>query len=1557
VLVTDSLNNPLSGIAVSFTAPGTGTSANLSATTATTDANGHASVTAVANNVVGSYTVTASVSGVTPSASFALTNLGGSAANLVFTQQPVNTAAGAILAPVQVRLTDNGGNPVSGVTIALSAQGGTGVLSGAAPITTDASGLVTFSNLSIDKAGTYALQATDGIRVTTSSSFLITAGTASSITVLAGSGQSAPIGAPYATPLKASVRDSQGNGVSGIPVTFTAPVSGASVTFAGSSAVITDSTGVAAVSVTANSQVGAFQITATAPGITGQAVFSLININGPASHLSFVQQPADTQAGATLSPMTVQLTDNAGNSIAQAGTAITLLLSPLGARLRTIFGSTTALTNSSGLATFANLSISASGSYQFTATAASFTSAQSNTFRISAGPPSIVQAAGGTPQSTTVLAPFATPLQALVTDSFANPVGGISVVFAAPASGASANLSPSTSVTDGNGRVSVTATANSVVGSYAVTAAAPGITATAGFALTNVAGGGSLLSFAQQPANTPAGSTMAAVVVRLLDSGGNPLSGAPIALALTGAAGSLSGTLSVNTDANGNASFNDLRIDTTGTYQLVASNGGISAPSSLFEIGPAVGRSISVVEGDRQSAASGDVYAIPLKIIVRDGLGNGVPGAQVTFTAPASGATITFTGNSTVAAAADGLATSPIATANGQPGLFAVVASTPGASGVATFNLQNLPATASRMQFTQQPTDTVAGNAVTPAVMVQIVDRFANPVSQAGISINLLLVTTTAGTRSITGATARTNSSGLAAFPNLSVTQSGNYQLLALATGFESATSASFRVTGGAPSSVSASAGTPQSTTVRNVFAQPFVALVTDSAGNPLPGASVTFTAPPSGPSGTFQGGTTSTAISDANGRATSAVFTANSTPGTFSVTAGVTGVGTAAAFTLSNVGPDAPVLAFTRQPSNAAAGGVIAPPVQVQIQDSNGQPVNQSGVAILMTLSQGTGSLSGTLVQVTDGNGVAVFNDLGVSATGVKRLRALGSAQASVESNQFQISAGAAARIVPLSGGGQIVPALAQFPGPLQALVEDALSNPVPGVPVTFTLPASGSSGTFGGPATTQTGTDGIATSPLITANNIQGVISAAASTPNVGSAAQFVIAIIAPSAGLLQVSPSIIQFVQPFGGSSPADQTATIISTSDSAIPWSATSSVPWLAVNPLAGNTPAQITLSVNGAGLAPGQHGGLVSVTDTAGKQQSIFVTFIITAPPTLVAQPSQLVFLSVVPSDLKPRAVPPQTIHLDSANSLVPISYRATAQVQTPAGGNWLLVSPAAGATPGSVTVAVDPTGLQPGIYGGFVIFTPDDTTVSPVSVPVTIVVGCGTSGCVVPAPNLASVNNAANYHIGGSPGGVQALFGSYLAISTQTATTIPLPTSLAGTSVLVNGIAAPLYYVSPSQINFQLPSSTATGSAQIEVVRNGQRSSTQFAVTPVQPGLYLYDNVRAAALNQDLTLHTPQTPIPAGGYVVLYLNGMGLTTPSVPDGQAAPFDPLAILNGRVQATIGGLPAAVSFAGLTPSVVGLIQVNAQIPAGLSPGDQPVFVTVNGVPTNAGLVTVK
>ena len=254
--------------------------------------------------------------------------------------------------------------------------------------------------------------------------------------MVAGNGQSAAVTTNYASQLKASVQDALGNGVPGVAVTFAAPSSGASVTFSGSTTVTTDSSGVAAISVTANSQVGSFQVTASAPGTAAPAVFSLENVAGSASHLTFVQQPSSAAAGAVIAPpVTVQLTDSVGNNVAQAGVAVTVSLNPAAGRSAAITGTTTAATNASGLASFADLRIATAGSYQLTAVGTSLVSAQSNAFTITAGTATAIVTSGGTPQSTTVLAPFAVPLQVLVSDAAGNPLSGVAVTFAAPRHG------------------------------------------------------------------------------------------------------------------------------------------------------------------------------------------------------------------------------------------------------------------------------------------------------------------------------------------------------------------------------------------------------------------------------------------------------------------------------------------------------------------------------------------------------------------------------------------------------------------------------------------------------------------------------------------------------------------------------------------------------------------------------------------------------------------------------------------------------------------------------------------------------------------------------------------------------------------------------------------------------------------------------------------------------------------------------------------------------------------------------------------------------------------
>ncbi len=117
--------------------------------------------------------------------------------------------------------------------------------------------------------------------------------------------------------------------------------------------------GAAAISVTANTPGGLLPGDGDVlPGLRLRRVFSLTNVAGSASHLTFVQQPSTAVAGAVIAPpVTVQLTDSTGNNVAQAGVAVTLSLNPAAGRSAALTGTTTASTNAGGLASFADLSI------------------------------------------------------------------------------------------------------------------------------------------------------------------------------------------------------------------------------------------------------------------------------------------------------------------------------------------------------------------------------------------------------------------------------------------------------------------------------------------------------------------------------------------------------------------------------------------------------------------------------------------------------------------------------------------------------------------------------------------------------------------------------------------------------------------------------------------------------------------------------------------------------------------------------------------------------------------------------------------------------------------------------------------------------------------------------------------------------------------------------------------------------------------------------------------------------------------------------------------------
>jgi uncharacterized protein (TIGR03437 family) len=213
-----------------------------------------------------------------------------------------------------------------------------------------------------------------------------------------------------------------------------------------------------------------------------------------------------------------------------------------------------------------------------------------------------------------------------------------------------------------------------------------------------------------------------------------------------------------------------------------------------------------------------------------------------------------------------------------------------------------------------------------------------------------------------------------------------------------------------------------------------------------------------------------------------------------------------------------------------------------------------------------------------------------------------------------------------------------------------------------------------------------------------------------------------------------------------------------------------------------------------------------------------------------------------------------------------------------------------------------------------------------------------------------------------APGAVVSIYGTGLAPFTQISNTFPLSTSLAGVTVTVNGVNAPMYFASSGQINIQLPNAIAPGPASV-TVSNSCGSSGQVSFQVAQTAPYIVQNSGQAAVLNFIastglyTLNGPDNPAKVGSTVSVYLTGIGPVTHTPVDGAAASLTQLSYstLQSSATATIGGWSSTVGFLGLAPGWVGLDQANLVVPA-LSTGPYPVVITINNVPSNGPMMYV-
>ncbi|MFN7931063.1 MAG: hypothetical protein U0Y68_24675, partial [Blastocatellia bacterium] len=257
-----------------------------------------------------------------------------------------------------------------------------------------------------------------------------------------------------------------------------------------------------------------------------------------------------------------------------------------------------------------------------------------------------------------------------------------------------------------------------------------------------------------------------------------------------------------------------------------------------------------------------------------------------------------------------------------------------------------------------------------------------------------------------------------------------------------------------------------------------------------------------------------------------------------------------------------------------------------------------------------------------------------------------------------------------------------------------------------------------------------------------------------------------------------------------------------------------------------------------------------------------------------------------------------------------------------------------------------------------------------------------------PLSNSSSSVNGASFAMAATaPGALASAFGSGFPAATSinaNAANLPLPTTLSGVSVRVNGLLAPLLFVGVGtqfggagafQINYQMPFETTPGVAFVEVLQNGAAITSEFAtVRAMMPGVFSFaqnGQGQGAVLNQNNTTNDAARPEARGRVLQIFATGTGgqllnsLTrqTISLATGAAAPLpasgnDPLYMTATTPVVTLGGVAATVEFSGLAPGFVGLWQLNVRIPANAPTGNAvPLVIRADNRTSNQTTVAIN
>jgi hypothetical protein len=853
---------------------------------------------------------------------------------------------------------------------------------------------------------------------------------------------------------------------------------------------------------------GSLSGTTTVAAVDGVAMFSDLSVNvagaytlvatvgalqvtsgafdvgaGSGQALVFVGGPTNGTAGAALVPAPqVRVQDALGN-VASGFTGDVTLALALNAEGATLAGATT-VAAVAGVATFSNVRIERAGSgYAFAASGTALAGAQGGSVDIAPAAATTLELVTAPAATAASGAALATQPALRLRDAFGNAVSVAGTLVSASLSSGpgGATLANATTTTDAAGVATFSGLAiTGGGGAYTLAFAASGLTGASSSSITLGAGAASRLAVVTEPSATARNGDLLGTQpsVRLLDGPGNTVASAGVAVTVSIASGggTLGGTTTVLTGADGVATFAELSITgTVGARTLrFHADGLIAANSALVTLSAGDAMHITRNSANGQIAQAGANAPVAPAVLVQDVSGNAVAGVPVTFTATSGGGTVNPA--TPVVTGANGVAALTSWTLGATAGVNLVEASATGLVGSpVTFGATGTAGTAAGLVIAGGDDLTgPMGTTLGTAHEVRVVDANDNPV--AGVSVAWAAL----GGGSANPAISVSGADGIASTIRRLGPTAGPQGTTATATiaGAPVVVTFSITATVGGPSQLSLVSGDGQAGTVGTALPQPLAVLVRDTGGNPVSGVLITWSIVDGG--GSLA---PTTSLTDASGVATTAwTLGTVTTPTDSTQLARATGVGSPVNFiATSRAGAvSATQTLVTVDPASVGASRTAPVTVTVTARDAFANPVPNQGVVLT---ASGTGN---TLVQpaaVTNASGIAT-GSFGSTTTGAHVLSATVNALPAVQQPTVTVVPAPAARLAFVTSPSDVTSGASIAPAIMVELL-DSLGNRATTATGTVTLSFAANPGTatLGG-TVARAAVAGVATFPDISVN-----------------------------------------------------------------------------------------------------------------------------------------------------------------------------------------------------------------------------------------------------------------------------------------------------------------------------------------------------------------------------------------------------------------------------------------------------------------------------------------